>query len=96
MSLPGNRRLSGGSGRFQKDNRAGVRTRFRPGVSGNPTGRPRTKILRDWARKVAEESDPTRKQLIAEEIVRALVKRALRGSLRHFQQFLELVESDGR
>lgn len=77
MSLPGNRRLSGGSGRFQKDNRARVQTRFRPGVSGNPKGRPRTKIVR----RIAEETDPKTHRVIAEELVQTLVSRALRSSL---------------
>jgi hypothetical protein len=64
-------------------------------VSGNPKGRPRTKIVRDVARRIAEETDPKTQRAIAEELVQALVNRALRGSLGHFKQFLELVESDG-
>jgi len=93
----GNRRVSGGrssAGRFANGNRAGAATQFQPGVSGNAKGRPRTKIIRDFARRIVEESDPTGRQTIAEECVRLLLKFARRGSLGHLQQFLQLVESD--
>ena len=40
------------------------------------------------------EPDPTGKQLIAEELVETLLKYARRGSLGHWQQFLQLIERD--
>jgi hypothetical protein len=73
---------------------ANPRTRFRPGKSGNPRGRPRTKLIREYARRIIEEKAPGKQHTIAEELVRVLVKHALRGSLGHFQQLLQLVESD--
>jgi hypothetical protein len=69
-------------------------TRFRPGVSGNAKGRPRTRIIRDFARKIAEEQSPDGQRIVAEECVRILLKYARRGSLGHLQQFIQLVESD--
>ena len=69
-------------------------TRFRPGTSGNARGRPRTKILREFARRIAEQPDPSGQRIIAEELVHILLKYARRGSLGHLQQFIQLVESD--
>ena len=69
-------------------------TRFRSGKSGNPKGRPRTRIIRDFARRIAEEKSPDGQRIIAEECVRILLKYARRGSLGHLQQFIQLVESD--
>ena len=91
----GNRRASdgrGSNGRFLHGNRAG--RRFRPGVSGNPAGRPRTKIVRDYARRIVEEKDPQTKKILAQECVELLIKFARKGSLGHLQQFIQLVESD--
>jgi hypothetical protein len=87
----GNRRVSG---RWTPGVSGNPATRFQPGASGNPKGRPRTKIIRDFARKVAEEKDPTGQRLIAEELVHILLKYARRGSLGHLMQFIQLVESD--
>jgi len=87
-----NRRVSGG--RFQHGNRSGVRTRFRSGKSGNANGRPPVKILREYARRIVEEKSPGKRYSIAEEMVYILLKYARRGSLGHWQQLLQLVESD--
>ena len=67
---------------------------FPKGVTGNPNGRPKTKIIREYARKIVEEQSPDGKKKIAEELVEILLKFARRGSLGHLQQFLQLVESD--
>ena len=86
-----NRRVSG---RWAPGVSGNPATRFRPGTSGNAKGRPRTKIIRDFARRMAEEKDPSGQRVIAEECVRILLKYARRGSLGHLQQFIQLVESD--
>jgi hypothetical protein len=67
---------------------------WQKGVSGNPKGRPKTKIVREYARKIAEEVDPKTRKVIAEELVEILLKYARKGSLGHLQQFLNLIESD--
>lgn len=64
------------------------------GQSGNPNGRPKTRIIRELARKLAEEKSPSGRQTIAEELVQILIKFARKGSLGHLQQFLQLIESD--
>jgi hypothetical protein len=72
----------------------GKATRFKKGHATPGPGRPKTKIIRDYARRIAEEEDPQTKKLIARECVEILLKYARRGSLGHWQQFLQLVESD--
>lgn len=64
------------------------------GVTGNPHGRPRTKIIREYARKIVEEKSPDGRKIIAQELVELLLKFARKGSLGHLQQFLALIESD--
>jgi len=82
------------SGRWKPGVSANPARQFRPGVSGNPKGRPRTKIVREYARRIIEERDPKTQRLIAEELARVLVEHALKGLLGHFQQLLQLRESD--
>ncbi len=64
------------------------------GVSGNKQGRPKTKIIRDYVRKIIEEKDPKTQKAIAEQCAEALIKFAKRGSLGHLQAVLNLTESD--
>jgi hypothetical protein len=72
----------------------GKDTRFKPGKSGNPTGRPPTKLLRNIAREIAEEIDPKRKSIKGRILVDALYKKAAKGHLGHFQEFARLLEED--
>ena len=59
-------------------------SRFKPGVSGNPSGRPkraptlRTELLDELARPATAGGDDTRQQAI----VRTLVNQAIAGNLR--------------
>jgi hypothetical protein len=71
----------------------GKATQFKPGNKGGP-GRPKTKILREIAREIIEETDPKRKKIRARVLLDALIKRAQEGSLGHFQQLLQLLEAD--
>jgi ribosomal protein L17 len=64
------------------------------GVSGNPAGRPKTKIIREIVRQIIEEKDPKTKKLIARKFAEVLIDRALKGSITHWQQALQLIESD--
>jgi hypothetical protein len=73
---------------------AGRATRFKKGHARPGPGRPKTRIIREYARKIVEEKDPTGKKIIAQELVEVLLKYARKGSLGHLQQFIQLVESD--
>jgi ribosomal protein L17 len=73
---------------------AGKETRFKPGVSGNPAGRPRTKIFREIAREIVGMVDTKTKKERARKLIDALVKQAENGSLGHFRQVLNLLEED--
>jgi hypothetical protein len=66
---------------------AGKATRFKPGQSGNPDGRPRTAKFNEAAREISEEVDKKGKSG-AERLALYCFKRALRGSTRHLQLFL--------
>ncbi len=64
---------------------------FRPGQSGNPQGRPRTAKFSDAARRLAEEIG-RRGKTGAEQLAEHCFKRALRGSARHAEIFLNYAE----
>jgi Family of unknown function (DUF5681) len=72
----------------------GKDTRFPPGKSGNPNGRPPTKLLRNIAREIAEEIDPKKRAIKGRILVEALYKKAAKGHLGHFQEFARLLEED--
>ena len=89
-----NRRKTGGQLRNGLDPLIGEATQFKPGESGNPLGRPKTKLLREYARELAEEIDPVKRKIKARILVEALYDKAKRGNLPHFQEFLRLLEED--
>ena len=66
---------------------AGKATRFKPGQSGNPAGRPRTGKFNEAAREIAAEIDK-KGNSGAERLAKYCFKRALRGSTRHLSIFL--------
>lgn len=66
---------------------AGKATRFKPGQSGNPAGRPKTARFNEAAREISAEVD-TKGNTGAERLAQYCFKRALRGSTRHLQLFL--------
>ncbi len=73
---------------------AGKNTRFKPGISGNPAGRPRTRFLRNIARDLIEMVDTKSKKHRAQRLIEVLLKEAEKGSLGHFKQVLNLLEED--
>ena len=73
--------------RFEKGNRAGEAHHFRPGVSGNPGGRP--KNMTTYARKVAKESVDGGEITKAEALVRKLYEVALGGNVEAIRLLLE-------
>jgi hypothetical protein len=79
----------------QREKRAGGVTGkgFQPGVSGNPNGRPRTAKFSEAARRLAEEIGQDGKTG-AEQLAEHCFRRALKGSTRHAEIFLNY--SEGR
>jgi hypothetical protein len=90
-SPPANRRKTGETPDLVE---AGKNTRFKPGQSGNPQGRPRTKIFRDIAREIVEMVDTKRKKDRARILIDTLFKHAEKGSLGHFKEIHRLLEED--
>jgi hypothetical protein len=64
------------------------------GTSGNPAGRPPTKILREIARELIETKDKKTGKTIGEKLVRLAIARAERGSIRHLQFLADLCETE--
>jgi hypothetical protein len=85
-----NRRVSGEKTDLVE---AGKATRFQPGTSGNPLGRPPTKIFREIARELVGMVDKTKKTR-ARKLMDAAFKEAEKGSLGHFKQIHRLLEED--
>jgi hypothetical protein len=72
---------------FQPGNTHGVTTRFKPGTSGNPGGRPRG--LSAIAHAQLEEAAAGGDQTKAEEIVRKLIDMAVGGNVQAMKLVLE-------
>lgn len=72
---------------------AGKATRFQPGQSGNPTGRPRDVISQEM-RKLSVERCPRFKdeRTWARAIAVAIFARAIRGDVRAFSEICDRVE----
>jgi len=77
----------------QREKRAGGITGkgFKPGISGNPNGRPRTAKFSEAARRLAEEIGQNGKTG-AEQLAEHCLRRALEGSARHAELFLAYTE----
>lgn len=54
---------------------------FKPGVSGNPGGRPKFRALSKAAREELDKINPVTGLTAAQEIVNALIKEAKRGNV---------------
>jgi Family of unknown function (DUF5681) len=64
---------------------------FKPGISGNPNGRPRTAKFSEAARRLAEEIGQNGKTG-AEQLAEHCFRCALKGSARHAELFLAYTE----
>jgi hypothetical protein len=65
---------------------------FKPGVSGNPNGRPRTAKFNEAARLVLAEIETASGDSNAELLVKHCLKKAMRGSVRHAELLLAYAE----
>ncbi len=69
--------------------------RFKPGQSGNPGGKPKTKFLTKMLLEILEKGIPgdSRRRSYAEALVQKLVHEAvLRGNIAHLREIFERVE----
>ena len=90
-AIPRNRRVSGEKTDLVE---AGKPTRWQPGISGNPLGRPATKIFREVAREIAGMVDTKTKKTRVRKLMERAFKEAEKGSLGHFKQIHRLIEED--
>ena len=89
MSKPANRHKSGFRGPSPD---VGKDTQFRPGQSGNPSGRPKSRLISEAYRRILEEIDPKKQQSLAERVARAVINRALRGDVRAASEVADRTE----
>lgn len=61
---------------------------FQPGQSGNPAGRPKGTSLTDKLREIIDKNEGE----VADALVRAAVKAALKGDFRFWQEIINRVE----
>jgi hypothetical protein len=72
----------------------GIATRFQPGVSGNPGGRPKMRILSDMLAAIGCEVEPKSGKTWFQLAAEALVSKAFRGDVQAFREIADRV--DGR
>ena len=82
----------------QREKRAGGVTGkgFRPGVSGNPNGRPRTAKFSEAARQLLAEIDAKSGETNVECLVRHCFKKAKQGSPRQLELLLAYAEGKAK
>ena len=68
---------------FAPGNTHGLATRFKPGESGNPAGRPRTKKLSEAIREglAADSAEPLPTDTNAQIIAKQIIRQAKKGNL---------------
>ena len=81
--MPQNRLKTGkGTGRSSRSGTVPpVKFRFKPGQSGNPGGRPKTKLISQAYQELLEELDTKKRRTIAQEIAKRIIQKALVGDL---------------
>ncbi len=66
--------------------------RFKPGQSGNPGGRPKTKLITQAYRELLEQLDPEERKTLAQKLARKAVDQALKGSLAALKEITDRTE----
>jgi hypothetical protein len=72
----------------------GIATRFQPGQSGNPGGRPKTRILAEMLAAIGNEIEPKSGKTFFQVAAEQLVGKVFRGDVQAFKEFADRV--DGR
>jgi len=72
----------------------GIKTRFQPGVSGNPGGRPKTRILAEMLAAIGNEVEPKSGKVFFQIAAEALLRKVFRGDIGAFKEFADRI--DGR
>jgi uncharacterized protein DUF5681 len=72
----------------------GVATRFKPGQSGNPGGRPKTRIVAEMLSALGNEVDPETLKSYFQIAAERLMTEVFRGNVQAFREFANRV--DGR
>lgn len=92
IKIPENRERTGKVGR----GRPPAHTRWKPGQSGNPGGRPKTAHLAQAYREALESLDPKTQRSVAEVIAMAIIRRALKGDVKAAQEIADRTEGKAR
>ena len=66
--------------------------RFKPGQSGNPGGRPKTKLITQAYRELLEQLDPKKRKTLAEILARKAIQQALKGNLAALKEITDRTE----
>ena len=76
------------------DPSVGKATQFKPGISGNAGGRPRTRLISAAYRAILETENPDKftPATGAERVALAQYKRAVRGGVRHAKEIADRTE----
>jgi len=78
----------GRDGKFLPGNHAAGEHLFKPGVSGNPSGRPSTRRLTAKLREALDRDDGA----MIKALVNVACQRALKGDFRYFKEIIDRVE----
>ncbi len=70
----------------------GNQYRFNPGQSGNPGGRPKTKLITQAYRELLEQLDPKERKTLAQKLARKAVQQALKGNLAALKEITDRTE----
>ena len=74
----------------------GVKTRFKPGMSGNPSGRAKNCVLTDMLDAIGNEIDPKTGKTFFQVAAEALLAKAFRGDIGAFRELADRVEGKPR
>jgi Family of unknown function (DUF5681) len=91
VKVPQNRHKSGFDGPSPD---VGKATQFKPGQSGNPGGRPKSRIITEAYNRelVKPANDNSKPRTKLEQVAQAQVKRALKGDTRAAKEITDRVE----